>query len=61
MDFKPFGINKMKRLSLEELKAQKVLVNLEAIKGGDANECHVGYTCGPLPVGPGEPKSKTKF
>lgn len=34
----------MKRLSLEELKAQKVSVvaNLDAISGGNASDCHCG-------------------
>ncbi|MFT4032410.1 MAG: hypothetical protein QM669_08315 [Siphonobacter sp.] len=31
----------MKRLSLEELKAGAKLFNLEAIKGGDTNSCHI--------------------
>ena len=32
----------MKRLTLEELKAKKnETVNLETIKGGNANGCHV--------------------
>ncbi len=41
-------LNTMKRLSLEELKAQKanVVANLDAIKGGDAAECHNG-SCEP--------------
>jgi hypothetical protein len=37
----------MKRLSLEDLKAQasqKVTNNLEAIKGGNAGDCHC-QTC----------------
>lgn len=40
----------MKRLTLEELKAQKgnVVANLEAICGGDAEICHLG-SCNPLP------------
>ncbi|WP_165940117.1 hypothetical protein [Dyadobacter psychrotolerans] len=36
----------MQRLSLEELKAQKadqVKESLEAIKGGDAADCHCGW------------------
>jgi len=37
----PFGTKTMKRLSLEELKAQKVVANLDAIKGGDTNKCHI--------------------
>jgi hypothetical protein len=40
----PFGTKTMKRLSLEELKAQKaeqVTQNLENIKGGDVDWCHV--------------------
>lgn len=46
----PFGTKTMKRLSLEELKAQKtnVVANLDAIKGGDAAECHNG-SCTPPP------------
>lgn len=47
MNFDPFGITKMKRLSLEELKAQKgnVVANLEAINGGNADSCHCGTCC----------------
>jgi len=30
----------MKRLSLEELKTQKVIANLDAIRGGNAVGCH---------------------
>lgn len=40
----PFGTKTMKRLSLEELKAQKaeqVTQNLENIKGGDVDWCHL--------------------
>ena len=39
----PFGTKTMKRLSLEELKAQKtnVVANLDAIKGGDTDKCHI--------------------
>jgi hypothetical protein len=43
----------MKRLSLEELKAQRgnAIGELEAIKGGNADECHDGpiYDGGTLP------------
>ena len=47
MNFIPFGITNMKRLSLEELKAQQSekltkmnTENLESIKGGDFDWCH---------------------
>ncbi len=41
----------MKRLSLEELKTQnsKLIVNLDAIKGGDADGCHVESSYKPAP------------
>jgi hypothetical protein len=47
----PFGTKTMKRLSLEELKAQKVNVvaNLDAIKGGNLETCHDGKCIKPLP------------
>jgi hypothetical protein len=53
--------SKMKRLSLEELKAQKgnVVTRLEAIKGGNADDCHYpdgqGGCGGNSNPGPGGP------
>lgn len=49
----------MKRLSLEELKANKnVVANLESIKGGNTDNCHVGQTPAggtSTPIGAGTP------
>ncbi|GAB3805728.1 hypothetical protein GCM10028819_39530 [Spirosoma humi] len=40
------GLNRMNRLSLADLKAKaNVVANVEAIKGGAAEACHLG-SCG---------------
>ena len=62
MAINPFGTKTMKRLSLEELKAQKadkVTQNLEEIKGGAEEYCHNGYGK-PSTVMPSD-ATRTKF
>ena len=57
----PFGTKTMKRLSLEELKANSTsqIMNLEAIKGGAEEYCHNGYGK-PSTVMPSD-ATRTKF
>jgi len=57
----PFGTKTMKRLSLEELKANSTsqVMNLEAIKGGAEEYCHNGYGK-PSTVMPSD-ATRTKF
>lgn len=58
MAINPFGTKIMKRLSLNELKAQKVNVvaNLDAIKGGELATCHTPIKPKPFPkvITPGD-------
>jgi hypothetical protein len=49
LDLFPLVKKNMKRLTLDELKAQKnVVAKLEAIKGGDDTSCHCCPKPGPV-------------